>query len=153
MKLVVRDVSALLNVSEKTVYQWIARRIFVFNATGKPFITWKYPWDTQHRGIERALLGGPGPRALHYMETLAGDSTIGHGSAYCAEEVRAIAAELERMANHIADFGRWLAMWFLPTSNYCGRIRGDVLNMTALICGNRFGRGLLRPGGSRNIEP
>ena len=26
MKLVVRDVSALLNVSEKTVYQWIARR-------------------------------------------------------------------------------------------------------------------------------
>ena len=31
--------------------------------------------------------------------------------------------------------------------SYCGRIRGDVLNMTALLCGNRFGRGLVRPGG------
>ena len=30
---------------------------------------------------------------------------------------------------------------------YCGRIRGDVLNLTALLCGNRFGRGLVVPGG------
>jgi Ni,Fe-hydrogenase III large subunit len=36
---------------------------------------------------------------------------------------------------------------FLPTSSYCGRIRGDFLNMTALLCGNRFGRGMVRPGG------
>lgn len=31
---------------------------------------------------------------------------------------------------------------FLPTLSYFGRIRGDVLNLTGLICGNRFGRGL-----------
>jgi len=37
----------------------------------------------QHRGIEKALLGGPDKRSLGYMETLAGDTTIGHGSAYC----------------------------------------------------------------------
>jgi Ni,Fe-hydrogenase III large subunit len=36
---------------------------------------------------------------------------------------------------------------YLPTLSYCGRIRGDVLNLTALLCGNRFGRGLVRPGG------
>jgi Ni,Fe-hydrogenase III large subunit len=36
---------------------------------------------------------------------------------------------------------------FLPTASYCGRIRGDFLNLTALLCGNRFGRGLIRPGG------
>ena len=36
---------------------------------------------------------------------------------------------------------------FLPTASYCGRIRGDFLNMTALLCGNRFGRGMIRPGG------
>src|SRR5262249_9050797 len=30
---------------------------------------------------------------------------------------------------------------------FCGRLRGDYLNLTALICGNRFGRGLIRPGG------
>ena len=31
--------------------------------------------------------------------------------------------------------------------SYCGRIRGDFLNLTALLCGSRFGRGLVRPGG------
>src|SRR5690606_25140428 len=36
---------------------------------------------------------------------------------------------------------------YLPTASFCGRIRGDFLNMTALICGNRFSRGLVRPGG------
>jgi Ni,Fe-hydrogenase III large subunit len=35
----------------------------------------------------------------------------------------------------------------LPTASYCGRIRGDFLNLTALLCGSRFGRGLVRPGG------
>src|ERR1019366_3210798 len=29
----------------------------------------------------------------------------------------------------------------------CGRLRGDFLNLTALLCGNRFGRTLIRPGG------
>ncbi len=39
-------------------------------------------------------------------------------------------------------------MWaFFPTLSFCGRIRGDVLNMTGLICGNRFGRGIIKPGG------
>jgi NADH:ubiquinone oxidoreductase subunit D len=36
---------------------------------------------------------------------------------------------------------------FLPTANYCGRLRGDFLNATGVICGNRFGRNLIRPGG------
>ena len=37
----------------------------------------------QHRGIERALVGGPAKRTIHYMETLAGDTTVGHAMAYC----------------------------------------------------------------------
>ncbi|MBI4805870.1 MAG: hypothetical protein HY795_11610 [Desulfovibrio sp.] len=36
---------------------------------------------------------------------------------------------------------------FLPTMSYCGRIRGDFLIMTVLLCENRFGRGMICPGG------
>ncbi|MBU0678285.1 MAG: hydrogenase [Verrucomicrobia bacterium] len=117
----------------------------------------------QHRGIEKALAGGPDKRTLHYMETLAGDTTIGHTTAYCrtiealtksrvparAQVVRGIALELERIANHIGDLGALAGdIGFLPTMSYCGRIRGDVLNLTALLCGNRFGRRLIEPGGT-----
>ena len=38
---------------------------------------------------------------------------------------------------------------FLPPANYFGRIRGDFLNLSLLLCGNRFGKGLVRPGGVR----
>jgi Ni,Fe-hydrogenase III large subunit len=116
----------------------------------------------QHRGVERALIGAPDKRTIPYMETLAGDTTIGHALAYCeaveslagcrvparAQVLRAIALELERLANHTGDLGALANdIGYLPTASYCGRIRGDFLNLTALICGNRFGRGLLRPGG------
>src|SRR5208283_1359830 len=91
-----------------------------------------------------------------------GDTTVGHATAYCealealarheapprAQAIRAIALELERAACHVGDLGALAGdVGFLPTASWCGRVRGDILNMTALICGNRFGRGLVRPGG------
>jgi hypothetical protein len=116
----------------------------------------------QHRGIESALIGGPDKRTVHMIETAAGDSTIAHTLAYSqavealaaakpparAHALRGIALELERLANHTGDLGALSGdVAYLPTAAYCGRIRGDYLNLTAELCGSRFGRGLVRPGG------
>jgi len=62
--------------------------------------------------------------------------------------LRSIALELERLANHTGDMGALAGeIGYLPTSSFCGRLRGAFLNLTALMCGNRFGRSLIRPGG------
>ena len=58
--------------------------------------------------------------------------------------------ELERVANHTGDLGALAGdVAYLPTASFCGRIRGEYLNMTAEIRGNRFGRNAIVPGGVR----
>ena len=135
---------------------------FRFQCLGEHVFHLEIQLGYQHRGVERALCGGPDKRTLHYMETLAGDTSIGHTTAYCqaveglagvtppprAQAIRAIALELERLACHTGDLGALADdVGYLPTANYCGRLRGDFLNATGTICGNRFGRSLVRPGG------
>lgn len=136
---------------------------FRFQCHGEQVLHLEISLGYQHRGVERAVIGGPTKRTIHYFETVAGDTTIGHATAYCqvveglagtrapgrALALRAIALELERLANHTGGLGALANdVGFLPTASFCGRLRGDYLNLTALLCGSRFGRGLVRPGGT-----
>jgi Ni,Fe-hydrogenase III large subunit len=137
---------------------------FRFQCHGEQVMHLEIALGFQHRDIERLLPGGPHPLTPHQIETLAGDTSIGHATAWsqlsealsgCAVPPRAaalrlVALELERLANHVGDIGALANdVGFLPTAAFCGRLRGDYLNATAALCGSRFGRGLVRPGGVR----
>lgn len=142
---------------------------FRFQCAGEEVLHLEIALGYQHRGAEDVLPGGPHRATMVQMETVAGDTTIGHATAHVAvlealagtepplraQWLRAIALELERLANHAGDLGALANdVAFLPTASACGKIRGDFLNLTALICGNRFGRRLVRPGGcALDLEP
>ena len=136
---------------------------FRFQCHGEEVFHLEIALGYQHRGVERALLGGPDRRTMAYLETAAGDTSIGHVTAGCellealagapatarGAALRGVGLELERLANHVGGLGALAGdVGFLPTASYCGRLRGDFLNLTAEICGSRFGRGLVRPGGA-----
>lgn len=142
---------------------------FRFQCNGEEVLHLEIALGYQHRGIEEGLTGGPHPATMSQMETIAGDTTIGHATSYAmvlealagaeaplrAQWLRALSLEFERLANHTGDMGALAGdVAFLPTSAACGKLRGDFLNLTALVCGNRFGRGLVRPGGCRlDLDP
>ena len=117
----------------------------------------------QHRGLEALLAGGPDRRSVFLAESVSGDTAVGHSLAYCmvvealagagvalrGEALRAAALELERLSNHIGDLGAMSNdVGFLPAAAYFGRLRGEFLNMLMALSGNRYGRGLVRPGGA-----
>ena len=106
----------------------------------------------QHRGAEALIAGAKSDlRRLALAETVAGDTSIA-ASLACAKVLQlpdvtscqlfTLLLELERIANHVGDLGALSGdVAYLPTASFCGRIRGEYLNMTAEFCGNRFGRG------------
>jgi Ni,Fe-hydrogenase III large subunit len=137
---------------------------FRFQCSGETVLHLEIQLGYQHRDAEALLLRSRAARRLVIAESIAGDTVIGHATAYCeavealagaevparAQAVRAVALELERAANHVGDLGALCGdIGYLPGAAYLGRLRGDLLNVLLELGGNRFGRGLLIPGGVR----
>ena len=144
---------------------------FRFQCMGEDVYNLQIFLGYQHRGVEEAVVAADGnlPRQIALAETCAGDTSAAAAIAFSelmerafparfpqpGQEVlrlREILLELERIANHTGDLGALAGdVAFLQTASFSGRIRGECLNMTALLCANRFGRNAIIPGGARII--
>ncbi|MBR2372783.1 MAG: NADH-quinone oxidoreductase subunit C [Lentisphaeria bacterium] len=137
---------------------------FRFQCMGEKVYSLEISLGYQSRGVEKLLEGPLSSRTMPLFETAAGDSAAAAATGAAtliealsgivpsmgAQQLRAIMIELERVANHTGDLGALAGdVAYLPTASFCGRIRGEYLNMTAEICGNRFGRNCIIPGGIR----
>jgi len=137
---------------------------FRFNCAGEEILNLEIVHGYQHRGIEKQLLNADLKKFPFILESAAGDTTIAHATAFSeaiegltntgiddeSKKIRALALELERLANHVGDLGALSGdVAFLPPAAYFGRIRGEFLNILLNISGNRFGKGLVRPSGVR----
>lgn len=135
---------------------------FRFQCIGEEVLHLEIQLGYQFRGVERMLQTVPRKRMPIIAEGIAGDTAIGHSLCFSqaieslaslpvdegAKIVRTIALELERIANHVGDLGALSGdVAFNPPAAYFGRLRGEFLNLLLVLSGNRFGKGLVRPGG------
>jgi Ni,Fe-hydrogenase III large subunit len=141
---------------------------FRFQCHGERVLHLEIHLGYQHRGAGELLLRSSPARRLVVAESIAGDTAVGHALAHCgvleslggteppllAQTLRGIALELERLANHVGDLGALCNdVGYLPGAAWFGRLRGEFLNLSMEMCGSRFGRGLLLPGGVRFDAP
>lgn len=137
---------------------------FRFQCHGEEILHLEIQLGYQHRGVLRLLPRQPLTKQLVMVESIAGDSVIAHALAFCAavetlarhkpslrdQAIRGIAAELERIAIHLATLsGVAIDIGFALPAAALGDLRTMVINLSAEICGSRFGRGWLTPGGVR----
>jgi Ni,Fe-hydrogenase III large subunit len=137
---------------------------FRFQCYGEEILHLEIQLGYQHRGLEELLPKQKQSQQIVLVESIAGDSVIAQATAFCSaietlagigpslreQTVRGIAAELERIAMHLATLsGIATDIGFALPAAAFGGLRTAVINLSAGICGNRFGRGWIIPGGVR----
>jgi Ni,Fe-hydrogenase III large subunit len=118
----------------------------------------------QHRGVEQLYLTkGKLLQRNILSENIAGDTAVGHATTFAMlmeslggvsvasrlQYERGIALELERIAMHVADLSNLcVGIAYQLGASVFGALRTPVINYNQWWCGNRFGKGLIRTGGS-----
>ena len=137
---------------------------FRFVCNGENVLHLEIALGYQHRGVEQAFCSTDNRlRQTLLAEGIAGDSAVSHATAYattieklCGKRAstaldveRTVALELERMAMHIADTGALsMDVGYQLGQVACEALRTMTINTTQAWCGNRFGKGLIRPCGT-----
>ena len=142
---------------------------FRFSVVGETIIDMKSRLYFTHKGTEKLFEGRQPAEALELAERVSGDTTVGHALAFCqaletaagtdvpdrARYLRVVLLEMERLYNHVADFGAIANdTGYAIAHSHCFRIRERLLRLNKRLTGNRLLRGGVVPGGvGRDLPP
>jgi len=137
---------------------------FNFAVAGEPILYLQLRMFYTHKGTEKLFEHLPIHRAVFLAESISGDSSFSHGTAFCqaieraaeievpflAQIMRTILLELERIYNHVADIGAIATdVGFVVANAHAGRLREMVVQLNEELAGNRLLRGFVCVGGVR----
>ena len=142
---------------------------FRFTASGETVVRLEERLGYAHKGVEKLMHGADLKRALAISERISGDSTAAYAIAFSraveaaidveapprAAWIRALILELERIANHLGDFGAICNdAAFTLIQAHCSVLREQTLRCADACFGHRLMRDVIAPGGvRRNLEP
>lgn len=136
---------------------------FRFSVVGEKVLRLEQHLGYVHKGIERRFTELPALEAHRLAARISGDSTVAYSWAWCqaleacagvtvpprAAWLRALALELERIANHLGDLGALGndAGFGFALSQF-GRLKEGLLRLTEATLGQRYLMDFVVPGGT-----
>jgi Ni,Fe-hydrogenase III large subunit len=138
---------------------------FRFTANGETVVRLEERLGYVHKGIDALMAGAPLERAARLAGRVSGDSTVAYALAFSsalesalgvqvparALWLRALAAELERLANHFGDIGAVCNDAALAIMHAaCGWLREQVLRASDACFGHRLMMDCVVPGGVKS---
>ena len=141
---------------------------FRFTASGETVVRLEQRLGYTHKGIEGLMIGADLERAVQLAGRVSGDSTVAYAYAFSrateaalelvvpdrAVWLRALLAELERLANHLGDIGAICNdASFTLIHAHCSVLRESVLRASHQAFGHRLMRDIIVPGGvARDLD-
>jgi Ni,Fe-hydrogenase III large subunit len=135
---------------------------FRFTANGETLVRLEARLGYLHRGLEGQMAGAKLERAAQLAARASGDSTVAYSIAFAraveaalgfeapprAAWLRALMAEMERLANHLGDIGGICNdAAFVMMLAHCGVLREEVLRTARTVFGHRLMMDRVVPGG------
>ncbi len=135
---------------------------FRFTASGETVVRLEQRLGYAHKGIESLMAGATLETAARLAARTSGDSTVAYGLAFAhaieaalqiqapprAQYLRALMAELERLANHFGDIGAICNdASFSLMHAHCAILREHVLRAADALFGHRLMMDRVIPGG------
>jgi Ni,Fe-hydrogenase III large subunit len=138
---------------------------FRFTANGETVVRLEERLGYVHKGVDALMAGASLERAASIAGRISGDSTVAYAIAFAqaveqalrvavparAVWLRALAGELERLANHLGDIGAVCNdASFSVMHAACGLLREHVLRAAHACFGHRLMMDAVVPGGMRS---